>query len=64
MSIWNKIGAGAIKKLNERIAKSVTKRAGQKEIDIYSRIHRDWLKKESKKLKKYKTPPLNIGGKK
>jgi len=52
MSIWNKIGIGAIKKLNKRIAKSKTGSAGPKEIDIYNRIHKGWLKKQFGKGKK------------
>ena len=43
---WFKVGSGAIKKLNKKISKSKTGSAGPKEIDIYNRIHRDWLKKQ------------------
>ena len=42
---WFKVGSGAIKKLNKRIAQS-KRGAGPKEIDIYNRIHKDWLKKQ------------------
>ena len=61
---WFKVGSGAIKKLNKKIKKSKTGSAGPKEIDIYNRIHRTWLKKEFKKSKKFKTPNPHIEGKK
>jgi len=43
---WFKVGTGAIKKLNKRIKKSKTGSAGPKEIEVYNRIHRTWLKKQ------------------
>ena len=43
---WFNVGSGAIKKLNKRIKKSKTGSAGPKEIDIYNRIHKTWLKKQ------------------
>jgi hypothetical protein len=50
---WFKVGSGAIKKLNKKIKKSKTGSAGPKEIEVYNRIHRTWLKKQfGKKDKK------------
>ena len=43
---WFKVGTGAIKKLNKRIKKSKTGSAGPKDIEVYNRIHKTWLKKQ------------------